>query len=73
MMIKLEDNLAPQFHIIRRCEALIPSLNERERNDDCCRLRETGGAFLDGLLPGIDHKTSWMTLEQTGLAHPRQT
>ena len=34
------------------------------------QLRETGGAFLDGLLSGIDRKTGWMMAEQAGLARP---
>ena len=33
-------------------------------------LRETGGAFLDGLLPGIARKTGWMMSEQAGFARP---
>ncbi len=33
-------------------------------------LRETGGAFLDGLLSGIARKTGWMMSEQAGLARP---
>ena len=27
-------------------------------------LRETGGAFLDGLLSGIERKTGWMMAKQ---------
>ena len=34
------------------------------------QLRETGGAFLDGLLSGIERKTGWMMAEQAGLARP---
>ena len=34
------------------------------------QLRETGGAFLDGLLSGIGRKTGWMMAEQAGLARP---
>ena len=33
-------------------------------------LRETGGAFIDGLLSGISRKTGWMMSEQAGLARP---
>ena len=33
-------------------------------------LRETGRAFLDGLLSGIERKTGWMMAEQAGLARP---
>jgi SRSO17 transposase len=33
-------------------------------------LRETGGAFLDGLLSGIERKTGWLMAEQAGLARP---
>ena len=33
-------------------------------------LRETGSAFLDGVLSGIDRKTGWMMAEQAGLARP---
>ena len=34
------------------------------------QLRETGGAFLDGLLSGIERKTGWMMAEQAGLPGP---
>ena len=34
------------------------------------QLRETGGAFLDGLLSGIERKTGWMMAEQAGLSRP---
>ena len=34
------------------------------------QLRETGGAFLDGLLSGIERKTGWMMAEQAGLTRP---
>lgn len=33
-------------------------------------LRETGGAFLDELLSGIEHKTGWLMAEQAGAAQP---
>jgi len=33
-------------------------------------LQETGGAFLDGLLSGIDRKTGWLLAEQAGAEHP---
>ena len=33
-------------------------------------LRETGGAFLDGLLLGIARKSGWMMSEQAGFARP---
>ena len=33
-------------------------------------LRETGSAFLDGVLSGIERKTGWMMAEQAGLARP---
>ncbi len=33
-------------------------------------LRETGGAFLDGLLSGVSRKTGWMLSEQAGFEHP---
>ena len=33
-------------------------------------LRETGSAFLDGLLSGIDRKTGWLMSEQSGAARP---
>jgi len=33
-------------------------------------LRETGGAFLDGLLSGIERKTGWMLAEQAGAEQP---
>ena len=34
------------------------------------QLRETGGAFLDGLLSGVERKTGWMMAEQAGLSRP---
>ena len=33
-------------------------------------VRETGSAFLDGLLSGIARKTGWMMAEQAGLPRP---
>ena len=33
-------------------------------------LRETGGAFLDGLLSGIERKTGWLMAEQAGAERP---
>ncbi len=33
-------------------------------------LRETAGAFLDGLLSGVERKTGWLMAEQAGLDHP---
>ncbi len=33
-------------------------------------LKETGSAFLDGLLSGIERKTGWMMAEQAGLERP---
>jgi SRSO17 transposase len=33
-------------------------------------LRETAGAFVDGLLSGISRKTGWLMAEQAGLARP---
>lgn len=33
-------------------------------------LQETGGAFLDGLLSGIERKTGWLMAEQAGLERP---
>ncbi len=33
-------------------------------------LKETGGAFLDGLLSGIERKTGWLMAEQAGLRRP---
>ena len=32
--------------------------------------RESGGAFMDGLLSGISRKTSWMMSERVGLSRP---
>jgi SRSO17 transposase len=32
--------------------------------------RETAGAFLDGLLSGVERKTGWLMAEQAGLAGP---
>ena len=42
---------------------LRPAFRRRE-------LRETGAAFLDGLLSGIERKTGWQMSEQAGLARP---
>jgi SRSO17 transposase len=44
-------------------ERLAPVLRRRE-------LKETGGAFLDGLLSGIERKTGWLMAEQAGLQRP---
>lgn len=33
-------------------------------------LRETGGAFLDGLLSGVERKTGWLMAEQGGAEQP---
>jgi len=33
-------------------------------------LRETGAAFLDGLLSGIERKTGWLMAEQAGAERP---
>jgi SRSO17 transposase len=33
-------------------------------------LRETGAAFLDGLLSGVERKTGWLLAEQAGAARP---
>ena len=33
-------------------------------------VRETAGAFLDGLLSGVERKTGWLMAEQAGLGHP---
>ena len=42
---------------------LAPAFRRRE-------LRETGGAFVDGLLSGIERKTGWLMAEQAGLERP---
>lgn len=44
-------------------ERLGPIFGRRE-------LRETGGAFLDGLLSGVERKTGWLMAEQAGLERP---
>jgi SRSO17 transposase len=44
-------------------ERLAPVFRRRE-------LRETGAAFLDGLLSGIERKTGWLMAEQAGLERP---
>lgn len=44
---------------------LAPAFGRRE-------LRETAGAFLDGLLSGIERKTGWLMAEQAGLDHPNR-
>ena len=33
-------------------------------------LRETGAAFLDGLLSGVKRKTGWLMAEQCGAERP---
>ena len=33
-------------------------------------LKETSGAFLDGLLSGIERKTGWLMAEQAGAERP---
>jgi SRSO17 transposase len=33
-------------------------------------LRETGAAFLDGLLSGVERKTGWQMTEQSGASRP---
>src|SRR3954447_8461015 len=33
-------------------------------------VRETAGAFLDGLLSGVARKTGWLLAEQAGLERP---
>lgn len=33
-------------------------------------LQETGGAFVEGLLSGIERKTGWLLAEQAGLECP---
>lgn len=44
-------------------ERLAPVFRRRE-------LKQTGGAFLDGLLSGIERKTGWLMAEQAGLERP---
>jgi len=44
-------------------ERLGPIFGRRE-------LRETGSAFLDGLLSGVERKTGWLMAEQAGLERP---
>jgi len=44
-------------------ERLAPVFRRRE-------LKETGAAFLDGLLSGIERKTGWLMAEQAGLERP---
>jgi SRSO17 transposase len=44
-------------------EQLAPVFRRRE-------LKQTGGAFLDGLLSGIERKTGWLMAEQAGLERP---
>ncbi len=33
-------------------------------------VREMAGAFLDGLLSGVERKTGWLMAEQAGLERP---
>lgn len=44
-------------------EQLAPVFRRRE-------LKQTGGAFLEGLLSGIERKTGWLMAEQAGLERP---
>lgn len=44
-------------------ERLGPVFGRRE-------LRETGGAFIDGLLSGVERKTGWLMAETAGLERP---
>lgn len=55
--------LAWERELVALKERLSPVLRRRE-------LRETGGAFLDGLLSGIERKTGWLMAEQAGLERP---
>lgn len=55
--------LAWERELLELKERLAPVFRRRE-------LRETGGAFLDGLLSGIERKTGWLMAEQAGLERP---
>ena len=44
-------------------ERISPVFRRRE-------LKETAGAFLDGLLSGIERKTGWLLAERAGLERP---
>lgn len=55
--------LAWELELAALKERLAPVLRRRE-------LRETGGAFLDGLLSGIERKTGWQMAEQAGFERP---
>jgi SRSO17 transposase len=44
-------------------DRLAPVFGRRE-------LRETAGAFVDGLLSGVERKTGWLMAEQAGLERP---
>ncbi len=44
-------------------DRLAPIFRRRE-------VKETSGAFIDGLLSGIERKTGWMMAEQAGLERP---
>lgn len=55
--------LAWQQELSRLKDWLGPVFRRRE-------LRETGGAFLDGLLSGIERKTGWLMAEQAGADQP---
>lgn len=44
-------------------ERLAPVFRRRE-------LKESGSAFVDGLLSGVERKTGWLLAEQAGLARP---
>ena len=55
--------LAWESELSRLKDRIGPVFGRRE-------VRETAGAFLDGLLSGVERKTGWLLAEQAGLEHP---
>ena len=55
--------LAWQQELAALKERIAPVFRRRE-------LKETAGAFVDGLLSGIERKTGWLLAEQAGLERP---
>jgi SRSO17 transposase len=55
--------LAWERELLALKDRLAPAFRRRE-------LKETGSAFLDGLLSGVERKTGWLMAEQAGATRP---
>ena len=55
--------LSWEQELVRLKCRLAPIFRRRE-------LQQTGSAFLDGLLSGVERKTAWLMAEQTGAERP---